>query len=165
MNKSTMILALYALMADSSVAAEGNVTVRIGSQPPPSVVYETPPTIQFEVAPLFIIPARLGFYVGVDTPYDIIFLSDYFYLYYGNSWHRSSHHKGPWVKVPYRELPPGVRKYSIEKIRTYRWKENVAVDHRVEQSFHLQKLLVGELDELVAALEAKDVDERLERMG
>ncbi|MBL9149108.1 MAG: PCRF domain-containing protein [Phycisphaerae bacterium] len=52
-----------------------------------------------------------------------------------------------------------------EKIRTYRWKENVAVDHRVEQSFHLQKLLVGELDELVAALESKDVAERLERIG
>ena len=51
-----------------------------------------------------------------------------------------------------------------EKIRTYRWKENVAVDHRVERSFNLQKLLAGEVEELTAALEARDVAERIERM-
>lgn len=48
-----------------------------------------------------------------------------------------------------------------EKIRTYRFKENVVVDHRVEQSYSLQKLLAGELDATVAALQAKDVDERI----
>jgi peptide chain release factor 1 len=48
-----------------------------------------------------------------------------------------------------------------EKIRTYRWKESMAVDHRLEQSFGLQKLLSGELEELVAALQKKDVAERL----
>ena len=51
-----------------------------------------------------------------------------------------------------------------EKIRTYRWKENVAVDHRVEQSFNLQKLLAGEVEALTAALEARDVAERIERL-
>jgi peptide chain release factor 1 len=51
-----------------------------------------------------------------------------------------------------------------EKIRTYRWKENVAVDHRVERSFNLQKLLAGEIDELCEALENQDVAERLERL-
>ena len=51
-----------------------------------------------------------------------------------------------------------------EKIRTYRWKENVAVDHRVEQSFNLQKLLAGNMDELGAALEAREVAERIERL-
>jgi peptide chain release factor 1 len=48
-----------------------------------------------------------------------------------------------------------------EKIRTYRWKENVAVDHRVERSFNLQALLGGELDTLVRELAAKDIEERL----
>jgi peptide chain release factor 1 len=48
-----------------------------------------------------------------------------------------------------------------EKIRTYRFKESVAVDHRVEQSFALPKLLAGDLDPLVDALAAKDVAERL----
>ena len=48
-----------------------------------------------------------------------------------------------------------------EKIRTYRFKESVAVDHRVEQSFALPKLLAGDLDPLIDALAAKDVAERL----
>jgi peptide chain release factor 1 len=48
-----------------------------------------------------------------------------------------------------------------EKIRTYRFKESVAVDHRVEQGFALPKLLAGDLDPLVDALAAKDVAERL----
>lgn len=48
-----------------------------------------------------------------------------------------------------------------EKIRTYRWKESMAVDHRLEESFGLQKLLAGELEELVAALQKKDIAERL----
>ena len=48
-----------------------------------------------------------------------------------------------------------------EKIRTYRFKENVAVDHRIEQSFNLQRLLTGDMDELVEALVAKDVADRI----
>jgi peptide chain release factor 1 len=51
-----------------------------------------------------------------------------------------------------------------EKIRTYRFKEGIAVDHRVEQSFPLTKLLAGELDALVDALAAKDLAERLAAM-
>lgn len=48
-----------------------------------------------------------------------------------------------------------------EKIRTYRWKENVAVDHRVERSFNLQTLLAGDLDAMVRELSTKDIEERL----
>ena len=52
-----------------------------------------------------------------------------------------------------------------EKIRTYRFKESIAVDHRVERSFALAPLLAGGLDDLVAALESKDVDMRLESLA
>ena len=51
-----------------------------------------------------------------------------------------------------------------EKIRTYRFKEGIAVDHRVEQSFPLAKLLAGELDAVLDALAAKDLAERLASM-
>jgi peptide chain release factor 1 len=51
-----------------------------------------------------------------------------------------------------------------EKIRTYRFKEGIAVDHRVEQSFSLAKLLAGELDAVLDALAAKDLAERLASM-
>lgn len=126
MKKTALILALSAVMAASSAQAEVNLSVQIGTPPPPPprrVIVSSPPSIHFDVAPLFIAPAGLGFYVGVDTPYDIVFSSDYFYLYYGNSWHRSLHHNGPWVEVPYRELPPGIRKHRIEQIRSYRDRE------------------------------------------
>jgi peptide chain release factor 1 len=48
-----------------------------------------------------------------------------------------------------------------ERIRTYRFKENIAVDHRVNQSFPLPKLMAGELDELVGSLIAQDRAKRL----
>ncbi len=48
-----------------------------------------------------------------------------------------------------------------EKIRTYRWKENIAVDHRIERSFSLHDLLAGELDHLILALRAADIAERV----
>ncbi len=49
----------------------------------------------------------------------------------------------------------------LERIRTYRYKENLAVDHRLGRSFNLQTILAGELDELVDALIAEDRAQRL----
>lgn len=109
-------------MAAVSAQAEVNVNVNVGI-PAPRVIVSTPPTVHFDTAPLFIAPSGLGFYVGADTPYDIVFSSDFYYLYYGNSWHRSRHHNGPWVEIPYRALPPGIRKHRIEQIRSYRDRE------------------------------------------
>lgn len=48
-----------------------------------------------------------------------------------------------------------------ERIRTYRYKENVAVDHRLGRSFGLRTVLEGDLDELIEALIAQDRAQRL----
>ena len=48
-----------------------------------------------------------------------------------------------------------------EKIRTYRWKENVVADARLPDSFNLQALMAGNLQVIVDALAAKDVAERI----
>ena len=48
-----------------------------------------------------------------------------------------------------------------ERVRTYRWKDSIAVDHRLGRSFGLQKVLAGELDDLVEALIAEDRARRL----
>jgi len=48
-----------------------------------------------------------------------------------------------------------------EKIRTYRWKESVAVDHRVEHSAPLFPLLAGDMDGLLDALQRADIAERV----
>lgn len=48
-----------------------------------------------------------------------------------------------------------------ERIRTYRYKENIAVDHRLSDSFSLQQLLNGELGAMNEALVAQDRAQRL----
>jgi len=48
-----------------------------------------------------------------------------------------------------------------EKIRTYRYKENVVVDHRLEQSFNLTEALRGELDPLHGALLQREIAARV----
>ncbi|MCC7145002.1 MAG: PCRF domain-containing protein [Phycisphaeraceae bacterium] len=48
-----------------------------------------------------------------------------------------------------------------ERIRTYRWKENIVVDHRLNASFNLGKVLQGELEEMVSALVSQDKAQRL----
>ncbi len=132
MKKAVLFLLIAAVAAVSIAQAEVNVNVSIGvpgptfvvpPPPPRRVVVSAPPSVVFEVAPLFVAPSGLGFYVGVDTPYDIIFSSDFYYLYYGNSWRRARDYNGPWVEVPYRQLPPGIRRHRIEQIRSYRDRE------------------------------------------
>ncbi len=48
-----------------------------------------------------------------------------------------------------------------ERIRTYRWKDNIAVDHRLGESFGLSKVMAGDLNDLVLALLAEDRAQRL----
>ncbi|MDA8412838.1 MAG: hypothetical protein M0023_03520 [Desulfobacteraceae bacterium] len=122
MKKTVLVFLITVIAAASTAQAEVNVNVNVGV-PVPRVVVAAPPPVLFEAAPQFIAPSRLGFYVGIDTPYDIIFSSDFYYLYYGNSWHRSRFYNGPWVEVPYRQLPPGIRRHRIEQIRSYRDRE------------------------------------------
>jgi peptide chain release factor 1 len=51
-----------------------------------------------------------------------------------------------------------------EKIRTYNFKENRVTDHRVQLTLHkLDRILDGELDELVDALLAAEREEQLAR--
>lgn len=48
-----------------------------------------------------------------------------------------------------------------ERIRTYRYKESVVVDHRVGQSYSLQQVLAGDLDSIVEDLITQDRAQRL----
>ncbi|MBL0927706.1 MAG: PCRF domain-containing protein [Phycisphaerales bacterium] len=48
-----------------------------------------------------------------------------------------------------------------ERIRTYRFKEGQVVDHRLEQSFRLETVLAGGLDEVAQALRRQEIARRL----
>ena len=51
-----------------------------------------------------------------------------------------------------------------EKIRTYRWKENIVVDHRLNESFNLGDVMAGGLQPMIDMLIERDVAERLAAM-
>ena len=51
-----------------------------------------------------------------------------------------------------------------EKIRTYRSKDNIAVDHRLGESFNLDRILGGELQPLVDALMELETTRRLQAL-
>ncbi|MEM6259093.1 MAG: PCRF domain-containing protein [Planctomycetota bacterium] len=48
-----------------------------------------------------------------------------------------------------------------ERVRTYRWKDNMVVDHRLSESYSLQRVISGDLETMVDALIAQDRAQRL----
>jgi hypothetical protein len=126
------------LALGASAAGAGNVGVdvnlHIGNQPqqvfipapaapPPQVIIREPAppavvTIDDDVD--FVYPAQLGVYVAVGVPYDLFYFRNNYYLFRDGRWFRASGSHGPWVAARYRELPPGLRRHDIARIRAYR---------------------------------------------
>lgn len=52
-----------------------------------------------------------------------------------------------------------------ERVRTYRYKDSIAVDHRLGESFNLDKTLAGDLDALAHAHRRLAIADRLTAMG
>lgn len=51
-----------------------------------------------------------------------------------------------------------------ERIRTYRYKDNQAVDHRLNESFNLQAILAGDHEALAEGLHRMEIERRLSEM-
>ncbi len=125
-------LALGASVAGANVGVD--VNLHIGSQPReiviPAPAAPTPEQIIVaEPVPQaviidddvdFVYPSQLGFYVAVGVPYDLFYVRNNYYLFRDGLWFRSSGSRGPWVAARHRELPPGLRRHNIERIRAYR---------------------------------------------
>ena len=94
--------------------------------PPPPPVYAPPmEAIRIEDDIQFVYPDALGFYVAVGVPYDLFYMQNSYYLFRDGRWLRAPSSRGPWVVQRYRELPQGLRRYKIERIRDYRTREYV----------------------------------------
>ena len=53
-----------------------------------------------------------------------------------------------------------------EKIRTYNFPQNRLTDHRVGITlYNLDQVIVGELDEIIEALQASEMEERLQEIS
>jgi len=137
-NTSRMAVALVpaALALGASVASASNVGVdlnlHLGNQPqqvvvpapvalpPTQVIVPAAPTLAIDNDVDFVYPAQLGFYVAVGVPYDLFCVRNNYYLFRDGVWFRAPGSHGPWVAARYRELPPGLRKHDIERIRAFR---------------------------------------------
>jgi len=129
--------AILGLGAHAAYAGVGvNVNINLGEPPrqvvvaPPPPVYPAPPAyapppeaILLQDDLQFIYPDRLGFYVAVGVPYDLFYLQESYFLFRDGRWLRAPTSRGPWVVQRYRELPPGLRRYKLERIREFRARE------------------------------------------
>lgn len=76
--------------------------------------------VTIEEPPLFVQPPELGFYAAVGVPYDLFFLNNLFYLFFGNVWYSSPYYNGPWSSVYAYDVPRVLNRYPFERIRRYR---------------------------------------------
>jgi hypothetical protein len=98
--------------------------VEAGPPPPPPtapvVVSPGPPRVVFGAAPRFIYSPALGFYVAVETPYDLVFDDGRYYLWSNGFWYAAPYYNGPWVSVQAGRLPPRLHRFRYEEIRRHR---------------------------------------------
>jgi outer membrane lipoprotein SlyB len=88
--------------------------------PPPVVVSSPPPQIVLNAPPRFIYTPALGFYVAVETPYDLVFLDGRYYRWSNGFWYTAPYYYGPWMMVEARRLPRALRRARYEEIRRHR---------------------------------------------
>lgn len=117
MKKQLLFAMIFTFAMAVSAHARVNVGINIGIPVP------LPPTVVIQSAPEFIYQPQLGFHVSVESPYDIVFIGNNYYLYNNGYYYSSRYYDGPWVGVEYRRLPQGLRKYRYEEIRQYRDRE------------------------------------------
>lgn len=119
--KNLMIfLVIFAALVWVVPPSYAGVDVNINLQIP------LPPPIVVEAPPEMVIIPEAGVYVVVGAPYDLYFISGRYYYFHNSYWYWSRGYGGPWVHIEYRMLPPGLRKYKIERLHEFRehaWKE------------------------------------------
>jgi len=107
-------LLLLALLVDitgtTARAAEFHVNINIG----------TPPPLIVRAAPTMVYLPQPALYVAVGIPYDLFFVGGRYYYVRGNDWFWGPGYGGPWTSVTYRSLPPGLRKFKVQRLREFR---------------------------------------------
>lgn len=111
----------YDMAYQQCMYSKGNQTPGVEPGPPaPVVVSPAPPQVVFAGPPRFIYSPELGFYVAVETPYDIVFFDGQYYLWGNGFWYVAPYYNGPWVVVEAGRVPPILHRFGYEGIRRYR---------------------------------------------
>lgn len=148
-----MVLVPMVLAFSASAASAGNVGVdlnlHLGNQPQvvvPAPVAPLPaPVVDIDEDVNFVYPSQLGFYVAVGIPYDLFYVRNSYYLFRDGRWFRASGSHGPWMGMPRRDLPPGLRRHDIERIRACRNAEYDIYRHD-EDHYHGRHFMMGRDD-------------------
>ena len=118
---------LFALLILGAVPARAEVgfDIHVGNMPaaPPPA---PPPVFVVDEPPEMVFVPEIGFYVAIGIPYDVVYVGNRYYYHHGDAWYGSPYYNGPWVYAGPKRLPPGLRRYKIERIHEYRearWKE------------------------------------------
>ncbi|GLI38155.1 YXWGXW repeat-containing protein [Geobacter hydrogenophilus] len=89
--------------------------------PAPQPVYvPAPQPVVIAEPPQFVLSPSLGFYVAMDTPYDLFYAGNRYYLSRNGVWYGGASYRGPWATVAYRSLPRELRRYPVATIRQQR---------------------------------------------
>jgi hypothetical protein len=128
MKRTVIALAIFgafAFAAESHAGMDFNIRISDGPSAAAVVVHEPPPpTVVVEEAPEMVFVPETGVYVAVGTPQDLFFISGRYYYQSGGNWYASrGGYGGPWTHVEYRRIPPGLRRYKIERIHEFRERE------------------------------------------
>ena len=111
----------YDIAYQQCMYAKGNQTPWVGAAPPAPVVGSAaPPQVVFGAPPRFIYSPELGFYVAVETPYDLVFFDGQYYLWGNGFWYVAPYYNGPWVVEEPGRMPPILHRFGYEGIRRYR---------------------------------------------
>jgi hypothetical protein len=108
-------LFMWSVSVGTPAWAGVDVNINVGVPLPPAILVEAAPTMVFLNEP--------AVYVAIGVPYDLFFISGRYYYFHGGNWFWAPGYGGPWVHVVYKSLPPGLRKYKVEKLRDFRERE------------------------------------------
>jgi hypothetical protein len=84
------------------------------------VVAEPPPTVVFQQPPQLLYSAQLGYYVAVNTPHEMVFVDNTYYIHRHGYWFASPSYSGPFVAAQPQYLPIGLTRYKWAEISRYR---------------------------------------------
>ena len=112
LKKQFSIYSLAALwlwaVAGNIQAADVSVNINI---PAPVVRLPAPPHMVWLPTPRI--------YVALESPHQIFFDDDHYYLYDHDVWYVGPGYGGPWARIKTHHLPPGLRTYRREQWDEY----------------------------------------------
>ena len=122
----TTCMAALGLLAMTGLA-HADVSVNI-NVPAPVIALPAPPHMVWLPSPRI--------YIAFESPHQIFFQNDNYYLYDHDVWYVGPGYVGPWARTKVKQLPPGLHKYRREQWSDYqrqaqpRYRSDDDHDHR-----------------------------------